>query len=76
MTATVTLRAPGSVDVARLPLSAVFDRGAGPKVFVVEPSTNALGRAAVTIAGYTSDAALVSSGVANGDKVWPWAPRP
>lgn len=69
MTATVTLRAPGSVDVARLPLSAVFDRGAGPKVFVVEPSTNALAARPVTIAGYTSDAALVSSGVANGDKV-------
>lgn len=69
MTATVTLRAPGTVDVARLPLSAVFDRGSGPQVFVVEPGTNALAAKPVAIAAYTSDAALVSSGVASGDKV-------
>ena len=69
MTATVTLRAPGTVDVARLPLSAVFDRGAGPRVFVVDAGTNALDARTVQIAGYTSDEALISSGVAAGDKV-------
>ncbi|OYW61240.1 MAG: hypothetical protein B7X99_05000 [Rhizobiales bacterium 17-65-6] len=69
MTATVTLKAPHAADVARLPLSAVFDRGAGPRVFVVDPQTHALSARPVQIAAYTSDAALVSSGLATGETV-------
>ncbi|MFG1461257.1 efflux RND transporter periplasmic adaptor subunit [Xanthobacter sp. DSM 24535] len=69
MTATVRLRPAGTTDVARLPLSAVFDRGAGPHVYVVDPKTNALIARPVEIAGYAADAALVSRGVADGDLV-------
>ena len=67
MTATVTLRPPGQPLVARVPLSAVLDRGKGPGVFVVEAGTLAL--KPVTIAGYTADSALISQGLASGDTV-------
>ncbi len=69
MTATVTLHPAGHADVARLPLSAVFDKGTGPHVYVVDPKTRTLSARSVEIAGYTADTALVSTGLATGDNV-------
>lgn len=69
MTATVTLRPKGQQEVARLPLSALIDRGHGPQVFVVEGEGRTLAARPVEIAAYTGDEVLVASGVAAGEEV-------
>jgi RND family efflux transporter MFP subunit len=68
MTATVKLSRPATGRIARLPLSAILNRGTGPSVYVVDRS-GALALRPVTIASFTEDAALISAGVADGDKV-------
>jgi RND family efflux transporter MFP subunit len=68
MTSTVRLARPTTGRVAKLPLSAILNRGTGPSVYVVEGS-GALVLRRVTIASFTEDAALVSSGVAPGEEV-------
>ena len=62
MTATVTLSHSADVPVARLPLAAVLNRGTGPSVYVVD-ETGALELRPVTVASFTEDTALVTSGV-------------
>lgn len=69
MTATVTLRPKDQQQVARLPLSALIDRGHGPQVFVVDGATHAIVARPVEIAAYTGDEVLLSGGVAPGDAV-------
>lgn len=69
MTATVTLRPKDQQQVARLPLSALIDRGHGPQVFVVDGATHAIIARPVEIAAYTGDEVLLSGGVAPGDAV-------
>jgi RND family efflux transporter MFP subunit len=67
MTATVTLsNAIGAA--AKLPLSAVLNRGSGPTVYVVD-GTGALTLRNVTVASFTEDAALVTEGLRDGEKV-------
>ena len=68
MTATVTLTRDADQKVARLPLAAVLNRGAGPSVFVVEQE-GMLTLQPVTVAAYTENAALVTGGVRDGDAV-------
>jgi RND family efflux transporter MFP subunit len=68
MTATVTLSHPASAPVAKLPLAAVLDRGEGPSVFVLD-KTGALELRPVTVASFTADAALVASGLSDGERV-------
>lgn len=68
MTATVTLQQPSAARVARLPLAAVINRGTGPSVYVVDDA-GALEHRPVTVASFTADAALVTSGVKEGDRV-------
>jgi RND family efflux transporter MFP subunit len=68
MTATVTLSRAGDAPVARLPLSAVLNRGAGPSVFVVD-GAGAIEPHSVTVASFTADAALVTAGISDGDRV-------
>jgi hypothetical protein len=46
----------------------VINRGTGPSVYVVEES-GALGQRPVTVASFTSNAALVTSGINNGERV-------
>ena len=67
MTATVTLARAGA-QVARLPLSAILNRGSGPTVYLVDGS-GALMQRPVTVASFTEDTALVTSGLNAGDKV-------
>lgn len=69
MTTFVTLRPANLVKVVRLPLSAVFDKGVGARVFVVDPNTHTLEARPVTVAGYTSDSALISEGLTAGEQV-------
>src|SRR5258708_3325689 len=67
MTATVKL-AHASAQVARLPLSAILNRGTGPAVYLVDGS-GALELRPVTVATFTENAALVSTGIQDGDSV-------
>jgi RND family efflux transporter MFP subunit len=68
MTATVSLQRAGEMPVAKVPLSAVLNRGSGPSVYVVD-ATGALVQQPVTVATFTEDSALVSSGLETGDRV-------
>jgi RND family efflux transporter MFP subunit len=68
MTATVNLTTERDAPVARLPLAAVINRGTGPSVYVVDES-GSLGQRPVTVASFTSNAALVTSGINNGERV-------
>ncbi|MGE4371882.1 MAG: efflux RND transporter periplasmic adaptor subunit [Xanthobacter sp.] len=69
MTATVTLMPRGGAQVAQMPLSAVFDKGHGAHVFIVDPKSLRLTTRSVTVAGYTEKAALLSSGLREGEQV-------
>jgi len=68
MTATVTLSRPAHTPMARLPLSAILNRGTGPSVYLVDEN-GALVLRPVTVASFTEDAALVTSGIGDGDKI-------
>ena len=68
MTATVSLSHSAEASVAKVPLAAILNRGTGPSVYVVEKS-GALELRPVKVASFTEDAALVTSGVSNGDRV-------
>jgi multidrug efflux pump subunit AcrA (membrane-fusion protein) len=68
MTATVTLTPATETKGARVPLSANLNRGAGPSVYVVG-TTGALETRPVTVASFGQDAAIVTSGLDEGDKV-------
>jgi RND family efflux transporter MFP subunit len=68
MTATVKLTHPSTVQVARLPLSAILNRGTGPAVYLVD-GAGALALRPVTVAAFTETVALVTAGVADGDQV-------
>ena len=68
MTATVTLSHSADVSVAKLPLAAILNRGTGPSVYVVGKS-GALELRPVKVASFTEDMALVTSGVADGERI-------
>ena len=67
MTATVTLERSREAPAAKLPLSAVLNHGNGPAVYVVADGTLTLH--AVTVASFTENSALVTSGIKDGDSV-------
>src|SRR5689334_18451289 len=56
MTATVTLTRAADAKGAKVPLSAILNRGTGPSVYVVDP-TGALAVRPVTVASFGEDAA-------------------
>jgi RND family efflux transporter MFP subunit len=68
MTATVTLVHGTEAATARLPLAAVLNRGSGPSVYVVDDAS-ALQLRPVGVASFTEDAALVTSGIRDGDRI-------
>jgi len=68
MTATVTLTRPADARVAKLPLAAILNRGTGPSVYLVDDN-GTLVRRQVTVSSVTEEAALVTSGLHEGDKV-------
>jgi len=68
MTATVKLSHLSAAQVAKLPLSAILNRGTGPSVYLVDQS-GALELRPVTVASFSENVALVSVGVADGDRV-------
>jgi RND family efflux transporter MFP subunit len=68
MTATLTLSQGAQAPMAKLPLAAILNRGKGPTVYVVDPS-GALELRPVTVASFSEDAALVTAGVNDGERV-------
>jgi RND family efflux transporter MFP subunit len=68
MTATVTLSRLADARVVRLPLSAILNRGSGPSVYVLDQA-GALVLRPVTVASFTENVALVTSGINDGDQV-------
>ena len=69
MTATLVLSDPASERVARLPLSALFDQGDGPSLYVVDSKTGAITLKRVTVKSYEHNDVLISGGVAEGADV-------
>jgi RND family efflux transporter MFP subunit len=68
LTATVVLERRREAPVARLPLSAVLNRGTGPRVYVVDHN-DSLALRPVTVSAFTGDAALITSGVNDGERI-------
>jgi RND family efflux transporter MFP subunit len=68
MTATLTLSQGAGPAVARLPLSAVYDDGSGPTVWVVGDDGSLISKP-IDIAAYGAEDATIRSGLATGDKV-------
>jgi len=68
MTATLTLSQSAQAPTAKLPLAAILNRGKGPTVYVVDPA-GALELRPVTVASFSGDAALVTAGVSDGERV-------
>jgi len=68
MTAIVRLTRNADLRQAKLPLAAILNRGTGPTVFLVD-DRGRLVRRPVTIAAVTEDAALVTSGLGEGDRI-------
>jgi RND family efflux transporter MFP subunit len=68
MTATVMLAHPGDDKVARLPLSAILNRGTGPSVYAVDEHGTLMLRP-VKVASFNESTALVTDGLRDGDQV-------
>jgi RND family efflux transporter MFP subunit len=69
MTATLTLSEHESERVARLPLSALFNQGAGPELYVADAKTGTVTLKPVTVKAYESNNVLISGGVDEGASV-------
>ena len=69
MTAMLILSEPASERVAHLPLSALFDQGAGPAMYVADAASGAITLKPVSVKAYESNDVLISGGVDEGAKV-------
>ena len=68
MSVTVSLASSGSGTSAELPLSALFDAGSGPLVWVVGAEGRLEARR-VTVADYEAGSVRITGGLADGDRV-------
>lgn len=68
MTATLTLSDPSNQRMARVPLSAIYNQGEGPALFVTD-GKGFVELKPVTVKAYETRDALVTSGVNEGDTV-------
>ena len=69
MTATLTLARPDPELLAEAPLSAIFQQGKEPAVWVVDKASSTVSLRPVTISRWRDETALIASGVNNGDVV-------
>lgn len=69
MTASLTLSRPDPAPLAEVPLSAIFQQGTQPAVWVVDKATGAVALHPVTISRWRDETALIASGVKDGDIV-------
>jgi RND family efflux transporter MFP subunit len=68
MTATLTLADPATDRVAKLPLSALYNQGGSPSLYVVDDA-GGLALKPVTVKAYESDNVVITDGVDEGAKV-------
>jgi RND family efflux transporter MFP subunit len=68
MTATVVLSHATDTMVAKVPLAAILNRGTGPTVYRVD-DTGVLERRPVTMSSFNEVAALITSGLEDGDQI-------
>jgi RND family efflux transporter MFP subunit len=68
MTANVVLSRPADTMVAKVPLAAILNRGTGPAVWRVD-DTGVLERRPVTVAAFNEMAAIITSGLQDGDRI-------
>jgi multidrug efflux system membrane fusion protein len=69
MTANVLLGTDGAEPIVRLPLSALYQQGQAPAVWIVDPGTSTVVLTPVTVARYTQEAVEISAGLKSGDVV-------
>jgi len=69
MTATLTLSENGGAPVARVPISALFNQGAGPSLYVVNEQANGVTLKKVTVRSYGAQDVEITGGVAEGAQV-------
>jgi len=69
MTATLGFERPDNVPVAEVPLSAIFQRGTQPAVWVVDRDTGTVELRPVAIARWRDDTAAIRSGVKEGELI-------
>jgi multidrug efflux pump subunit AcrA (membrane-fusion protein) len=69
MTATLAFDRPDQQPFAEVPLSAIFQRGTQPAVWVVDRKTGDIELRPVVVARWRDDTALLASGVRDGELV-------
>ena len=69
MTGNVFLKGSPHAAVARLPLTALFQNGNDPAVWVIDPNTKQVELKPVRIGRYTQDYVTITAGLNNGDQV-------
>lgn len=69
MTATLSFERPDALRVAEVPLSAIFQRGTQPAVWVVDKTKGTVELRPVTIARWGNDTAAIAAGVVNGELI-------
>jgi RND family efflux transporter MFP subunit len=69
MTATLAFERPDAQSVAEVPLSAIFQRGTQPAVWVVDKESGTVALRSVSIARWRDDSAAIASGVKEGELI-------
>jgi RND family efflux transporter MFP subunit len=69
MTATLAFERPDAALVAEVPLSAIFQRGTHPAVWVVDQQSGTVSIRPVVVARWRDDMADIASGVKDGDVI-------
>jgi RND family efflux transporter MFP subunit len=69
MTATLTLAEPTTEQIARVPLSAIYNQGTGAAVFVADEKTGRIELKPVEVKAYETRDALITGGVIDGENV-------
>lgn len=59
----------GAMQQYEIPIGALYDDGTGTSVWVINPNTSTLSRRRVEVAKLGSETALVSSGLAHGERI-------
>ena len=69
MTANAFLKGAQQAQVARLPLTALFQKGTEPAVWVIDPNTRQVALKPVQVGRYTQDYVTITGGLSDGDLV-------
>jgi RND family efflux transporter MFP subunit len=67
-TVTIALANPRAGSAVQIPLSALYDNGGGPGVWIIDPTTSAVAWRRVELVGLGEETATVSAGLARGER--------